>query len=219
MAIRKKTSTTNLPQSLLHQIAESSTSESLSSKDYHISQSDLANEHIQDRRHQHLVSRKEARRQGRTAQKQRKAEYFSHASNTRKRPAEEDHSESPQRKKHRESNPESAPEVKHYVISQQRMDMNAPQIPIHKTTSKSSEMPAKSSSLKKLSKSTAPKTSPPREDPEDAYIAYLETQLGLRKGGKKKTKEEEDGLDGMSSKILYFNPFQLLMIVPLVRPH
>jgi len=201
MAIRKKTSTTNLPQSLLHQIAESSTSESLSSKDYRISQSDSANEHTQDRRHQHLASRKEARRQGRAAQKQRRAEYFSHASNTRKRPAE-DHSESPQRKKHRESNPESAPEVKRYVIAQQRMDMNAPHIPIDKTTSKSSEKPSKNSSLKKLSKSSAPKTSPPREDPEDAYITYLEAQLGLRKGGKKKAKEEEDGLDGMSWKIL-----------------
>jgi len=170
-----------------------------------IPQSDSVNEHIQDRRHQHLVSRKEERRQGRAAQKQRKAEYFSHTPNTRKRPAEEDHTESPQRKKHRQSDPESAPEVKRYVTPQQREDKKAsPSHLTHKITSKPSEKPSKSSALKKPSKSSsASKKSLPREDPEDVYIAYLEAQLGLSKGGKKKAKEEDDGLDGMSWNILY----------------
>jgi nucleolar MIF4G domain-containing protein 1 len=186
-----------------------------------IPQSDSVNEHIQHRRHQHLVSRKEERRQGRAAQKQRKAEYFSHTPNARKRPAEEDHTESPQRKKHRQSNPENAPEVKHHVTPQQRKDKKAPPIhPTHKITSKPSEKPSQISALKKPSKSSsAPKTSPPREDPEDVYIAYLEAQLGLSKGGKKKAKEDDDGLDGMSWKILHLFPFQSLMISPVTRPH
>lgn len=40
---------------------------------------------------------------------------------------------------------------------------------------------------------------PPKEDKEDAYITYLESKLGMNKGGKKKRKEaaeDEDGLDG-----------------------
>lgn len=38
----------------------------------------------------------------------------------------------------------------------------------------------------------------PKEDKEDAYIAYLESKLGIDKSGKKKGKKtvEEDGLDG-----------------------
>lgn len=176
-------------------------------KIFSIPQSDSVNEHIHHRRHQHLVSRKEERRQGRTSQKQRKAEYFSHTPNTRKRPAEEDHTESPQRKKHRQSNPESAPEVKHYVTPQQRKDKKAPPIhSIHKIASKPSEKPSKISALKKPSKSfSAPKISSSIEDPEDAYIAYLEAQLGLSKGGKKKAKEDDDGLDGMSWIYFPFN--------------
>lgn len=186
MAVRKKTSTTNLPQSLLDQIAESS----------------AVNTHVQDRRRHHLTSRKEARRQGRTAQKQRKAEYFSHTPNTRKRPAEEPHTESPQRKKPRQSNPESAPEAKRYVAPQQQKDKEAPPINSAHSTSKSSENPSKSpsknSAVRKPSKSSsALKPRPPREDPEDAYISYLEAQLGLSKGGKKKAKEDDDGLDDL----------------------
>lgn len=173
-----------------------------------IPESDSVNEHNQDRRHQHLVSRKEERRQGRAAQKQRKAKYFSHTPNTRKRPAE-DHTESPQRKKHRQSDSESAPEVKHYVTPQQREDKKvSPSHLTDKITSKPSEKPSKSLALKKSSKSSsAPKKSPPREDPEDVYIAYLEAQLGLSKGGKKKAKEDDDGLDGTPWNTLHLFPF------------
>jgi hypothetical protein len=50
---------------------------------------------------------------------------------------------------------------------------------------------------------------PSKEDQEDAYIAYLESKLGMDKGGKKKGKQaaEGDGLDGMLqySSIPYFD--------------
>lgn len=48
-----------------------------------------------------------------------------------------------------------------------------------------------------------------KEDQEDAYIAYLESKLGMDKGGKQKGKQaaEGDGLDGMLhySSIFYFD--------------
>jgi len=90
--------------------------------------------------------------------------------------------------------------VKPYVTTQQREDKKAsPSHLTHKITSKPSEKPSKISALTKPPKSSSnAQKRPPREDPEDVYIAYLEAQLGLSKGGKKKAKEDDDGLDGMS---------------------
>jgi len=165
-------------------------------------QSVLVNGHTHSRRH-HLASRKDARRQGRAAQKQRKAEYFSHTPNLKKRPAGKDHTESPQRKKPRQNKPESAPGMKDSVMSRPNLRRKDEKlVPIdftHKTISKFSQKPSKTSTLLKRSKkSSTPKISVPREDPEDAYIAYLEGQLGLSNNHGKKMAEEDDGLDGMS---------------------
>ena len=66
------------------------------------------------------------------------------------------------------------------------------------TLSKESTIATKDSALLKKKPSTV-KLKPPKEDKEDAYIAYLESKLGIDKGGKKKGKKvlmEEDGLDG-----------------------
>ena len=66
--------------------------------------------------------------------------------------------------------------------------------------SKESTTATKGSALEILKKkSSTVKLKPPKEDKEDAYIAYLESKLGIDKGGKKKGKKvavEEDGLDG-----------------------
>ena len=64
--------------------------------------------------------------------------------------------------------------------------------------SEESTLATKSPALLKKKSSTV-KLKPPKEDKEDAYIAYLESKLGIDKGGKKKGKKvavEEDGLDG-----------------------
>lgn len=61
------------------------------------------------------------------------------------------------------------------------------------TTTKSSVL-----ETKKKNSSTVKLKPPPKEDKEDIYIAYLESKLGMDKGGKKKGKvAEEDGLEGM----------------------
>ena len=63
---------------------------------------------------------------------------------------------------------------------------------------KLSKKSTKGSALLKRKSSTV-KLKPPKEDKEDAYIAYLESKLGIDKGGKKKRRKvavEEDGLDG-----------------------
>lgn len=66
-------------------------------------------------------------------------------------------------------------------------------------STKMSKQSAKGSTLEKNKQKSGKLKPSPKEDKEDAYIAYLESKLGLDKGGKKKGKkatEEEDGLDG-----------------------
>ena len=111
--------------------------------------------------------------------------YFSssHTPNARKRGAEEELVESPQRKK-----------MKPYESKIATRTDTSPSI----TLSKESTIATKDSALLKKKPSTV-KLKPPKEDKEDAYIAYLESKLGIDKGGKKKGKKvlmEEDGLDG-----------------------
>ena len=75
----------------------------------------------------------------------------------------------------------------------------------------SKESTTKGSALEiRKKKSSTGKLKPPKEDKEDAYIAYLESKLGIDKSGKKKGKKaavEEDGLDGKLQclPILYFD--------------
>ncbi|KAF8907299.1 hypothetical protein CPB84DRAFT_1844000 [Gymnopilus junonius] len=163
MAIRKKASGPKLPRSLQEQIEE-------------------FNGHSRPRTSR-LPSRKKARKLERTAQKQRKATYFLHTSDNKKRPAEEEHSQSPQRKKSRLDNFENCPH---------------PFIVCSNPSAKRTKPSTKSATSDKLQKvSPVPKVKPVAEEEEDAYIAYLESKLGVGKAKKKLKGLDDDGLDDL----------------------
>jgi nucleolar MIF4G domain-containing protein 1 len=141
------------------------------------------------------------RKQERTGVKQRKAEFFS-AQRTSKRGAEEEHTDSPQRKKVK-----FAPEV----VSKPTPSVTAPPKPPRldeSTTPRIEPVKAKPAKPKKTAleklvgrsdptpTSLGPRSQKDKE--EDAYIAYLESKLGYG-GGKKKNKREDDGLDGAAN--------------------
>ena len=128
-------------------------------------------------------------------------------SNNRKRRAEEELVESPQRKKlkrHGSNATTTFPKVAKGPVARSVEEDIAPVVTTKPTdaspsikVSKESTIAAKGSALKKSSSTV--KLKPPKEDKEDAYIAYLESKLGIDKSGKKKGKKvemEEDGLDG-----------------------
>lgn len=206
MAVRKKTSTTRLPQSLQQQLdeaASTSTSGLFSMHPYPFgfTQNHSAYNHSRDRNGRKSrfapASRKDTRKQERLARKQNKAVFFSnsHTSNARKRGAEEELVESPQRKKLKlhKSNTANIPKVAKSPPAQVVQDISPTTAP---ETAAATKGPALQSFKKK---SSIVKLKPPlNEDKEDAYIAYLESKLGMDKGGKKKGKKvaEEDGLDG-----------------------
>jgi nucleolar MIF4G domain-containing protein 1 len=141
------------------------------------------------------LSRKETRKQGRIGQKQRKAEFFSATPSSNKHRAQDDHVESPKRKK---AKLESAtiltgdyfPSIK---------QVNSPGKSSQSTLAVSTKLPTKPTSKPANGSSLIPKSLPPsqKEKDEDAYIAYLESKLGYGPGSKKKKKSEDDGLDGI----------------------
>jgi nucleolar MIF4G domain-containing protein 1 len=150
-------------------------------------------------------SRKELRKQERTGVKQRKAEFFS-AQRTSKRGAEEEHTDSPQRKKVK-----FAPEV----VSKPTPSVTVPPKPprlgesttprIEPVKAAKPAKPKKTALEKLVGRSDPTPTSlgprSQKDKEEDAYIAYLESKLGYG-GGKKKSKREDDGLDG-AANLLY----------------
>jgi nucleolar MIF4G domain-containing protein 1 len=127
------------------------------------------------------LSRKDARKQQRVEQKQRKAQFFSAAPSSRKRSAEDEHADSPKRKKARAG---SAIVPEPFSSSQPLAK------PKKKTASADSVAPPNLSS--KISNRPARSQ---REKDEDAYITYLESKLGC-KPGKKFKGTGSDGLDG-----------------------
>jgi nucleolar MIF4G domain-containing protein 1 len=153
------------------------------------------------------LSRKEARKQDRVGRKQRKAEFFSAVPTSTKRHAQDEHADSPKRKKAK---------LEPAVLSTN--DSRTSSINKHNPPANSSRpIPlAREAKAKKLKPSTQPKTaleklvrgsnlilkSSPRsqkEKDEDAYIAYLESKLGYAEGSKRKKGSEDDGLDGVVS--------------------
>ncbi|KAK7033227.1 MIF4G/MA4-domain-containing protein [Favolaschia claudopus] len=157
-----------------------------------------------------LPSRKELRKQERAGAKQRKAEFFSASLHSNsKRVAEEEHAESPQRKKVRLSNSETAskPVPSAQVDSQPTKRIagdssRAKPVNAEQPNSKPAEPKPKpkQSALEKLATRVdpTPAFAGPRsrqEKEEDAYIAYLEGKLGY--AGRKNKKREDDGLDGL----------------------
>lgn len=154
--------------------------------------------------HLAAASRKDARKQERLSRKQNKATYFSssHTLNTRKRGADEELVESPQPKKLKSHGSTTAVVPKKSKSLPARSVVQAmPPVPIPKGTDappsiKASKPSAKGSALKKIKKKPVKLKPPPKEDKEDAFIAYLESKLGMDKKKGKKAAEEEDGLDG-----------------------
>jgi nucleolar MIF4G domain-containing protein 1 len=126
------------------------------------------------------LSRKEARKQERANQKLKRAQHFSNGSRllNGKRVAEEEHEESPQRKRSR-LDPSKPLEVKRVTK-------------VQTSRSKAEGNKVSSSNVEKIGKPPVQEKTK-REQDEDAYIAYLESQLGYSKG--KKT-QIGDGLDG-----------------------
>ncbi|KAI4520132.1 hypothetical protein K525DRAFT_204430 [Schizophyllum commune Loenen D] len=171
------------------------------------------------------LSRKEARKQEREGRKQRKAQYFSaaHAANSVKRRAEDDHVDSPKRKKAKTDSGAAPPtpaararkkdgdatSAKGKVTSEKKTTP----APDKKVKEKKAKDPKKPSALAKLAGETSKKSSKvtPRsrvEADEDNYIAYLESKLGLKGDKKKKSNpEEDDGLDDLLDFASKFDSF------------
>ena len=152
-------------------------------------------------RNSRLPSRKEARKLERIAQKQRKAAHFSQASNGRKRPADGEHFQSPQRKRSRLDDSTSGSRSRQASASTPIQNYEKVPVPSSSGSKPSSKH---SGPLKKKASKTEREEKAPSipvaksavEEEEDAYIAYLEGKLGMGKGKKKAKAFEEDGLDG-----------------------
>lgn len=150
-------------------------------------------------------SRKEARKQDRTAKKQRKATHFAAAATSSasgvvggsaaKRPAAAaDHPASPKRKKAKVARDEDAPPVAGALFAGPPAVKEAPGV------AASARAPPKTK-LEKLAARADPVLRTRAEEHEDRYIALLEGKLGALQRGKRLgaglAKEfEEDGLGG-----------------------
>ncbi|KAF9456613.1 hypothetical protein BDZ94DRAFT_1204156 [Collybia nuda] len=174
MSLRKRTSTTRLPQPLREELSDS-----------------IGNYHSVKKK-QAQATRKEVRKQDRAVRKRSKAEFFS----TRyKRPAEVDHEEAPHHKKPKRDKPQAS-------VTSDSLLPRVPNISkVDVNSQKSLRIPGSKSvtaSLDKLSKSSdmvwVPAVKTRKEQEEDSYIAYLESKLGYTKRNKKKITED-DGLD------------------------
>ncbi|KAJ7455339.1 hypothetical protein B0H11DRAFT_252563 [Mycena galericulata] len=184
--MRKKTSTTRLPQTLVEQLGDAA-----------------GNDAVEPRKKwstKNKVSRKELRKQERSSQKQRKAAFFSAPQPAAKRGAEEEHADSPQRKKIKlgtnEATSREATSAKDPSKPKSVREVTAPRAEPAKPA-KAVKKPK--TALEKLvgrsdptPESLGPRSQKDKE--EDAYIAYLESKLGYKK---EKNKREDDGLDDL----------------------
>ncbi|KAJ7126872.1 hypothetical protein C8R44DRAFT_779779 [Mycena epipterygia] len=184
--MRKKTSTTRLPQTLVEQLGDAT-----------------GNDAVEPRKKwsiKNKVSRKELRKQDRKDVRKRKAEFFSAPQLAAKREAEEEHTDSPQRKKVK---------LTAEAVSTEAPSIKAPSKPTPvKDSAPPRTEPAKVAKPAKKTKTALEKLAGSRFDPtpgslgprsqkdkeEDAYIAYLESKLGY---GNKKKQREDDGLDDL----------------------
>ncbi|KAI0787675.1 hypothetical protein C8Q74DRAFT_1253199 [Fomes fomentarius] len=179
-------------------------------------QSLLEEIHGNDSAHKHKhkggqqPSRKEARKQARESRKQRKAEHFSAAPvhKPAKRRAEDDHTESPQRKKTKlesvGTNASRPLPLENSTSLPQQEQKRASSGKAMKTKSVLEKLAELAEGAKVTKQRSQPslnailRTS--QDEEEDAYIAYLERKLGWVKGGKRTSVygkgDEDDGLDG-----------------------
>lgn len=176
----------SLPKSLLEQINASEQS---------------SHRHKNGRSH---ASRKDARKQERTDRKKRKADHFMvHSAHSAKRKTEEEHINSPQRKRMKMSKesvsrpPASRP---HNVVTTKVLPCHRPEEP--HTAESVPKQKLKTTALERLLNQSTVKppkiaSSGPRtreEEEEDAYIAYLESKLGYAGGGSRRKDDDMDGL-------------------------
>ncbi|KAJ7761899.1 hypothetical protein DFH07DRAFT_412445 [Mycena maculata] len=188
--MRKKTSTTRLPQTLVEQL-----------------ENETGNDTIEPRKkwsNKNKVPRKELRKQERTSQKQRKAEFFSAPQSATKRGAEEEHTESPQRKRIKlaaaATVSKETPSAKDPPKPTKAQESTAPRTepakvakPVKKPKTALEKLVGRSDGRRDPTpRSLGPRSQKDKE--EDAYIAYLESKLGY---GNKKNKREDDGLDDL----------------------
>ncbi|KAL0954941.1 hypothetical protein HGRIS_003874 [Hohenbuehelia grisea] len=180
MPARVKTSTTQLPQALVEQL-----------------KNEAGNEHSYTRTSRKpKISRKNARKLERVNKKQRKAVYFSVSDTSSKRPAEDEHTDSPQRKRVKVDNSTNSAR-KTPTLAQQPSSTPLPSKK-EKKVDRSSAGSSSKSAAKPTDRSTKPVkiAAPPRsrqEEEEEAYIAYLESKLRPGKGPSK----FDDGLDDL----------------------
>lgn len=160
------------------------------------------------------LSRKDARKQERQGRKQRKAVFFAghgtQAIHGVKRDAEQEHPESPRRKKAKVAHPgSSAPKTSGRdkdgrsaaladgLGTKPKLEKKAISKP-----EKLAKPSNKASSKTRSTPSVSAMVHTREEEKEDKYIAYLESKLGWRKGGRRTNnygKGGDDGLDGMPS--------------------
>ena len=157
------------------------------------------------------LSRKEARKQEREGRKQRKAQsYASHGAQKPlppKRSADHEHPDSPQRKKAKLAQPASNAAVSHVSVKSIKTykPTKAPggpkSVPDRETplerASRRAESTLKSAKARPIASATPVVPRSHQEEEDDAYIAYLESKLGYRKGGQRTTKYGKGGDDGL----------------------
>lgn len=176
----------SLPKSLLEQINASEQS---------------SHRHKNGRSH---ALRKDARKQERTDRKKRKADHFIHSAHSAKRKTEEEHVNSPRRKRMKisEESVSRPPALQpHSVVTTQVLPCHRPE-ELHTTTESVPKQKLKTTALERLvNKSTVKHrklaSTGPRnreEEEEDAYIAYLESKLGYAGGGSRRKDDDMDGL-------------------------
>lgn len=157
------------------------------------------------------LSRKEARKQEREGRKQRKAQFYtSHGApkpSLSKRAADHEHPDSPQRKRSKLSQPESNAEAFQAPVngSKTAKPIKAPtaskgvserETPLEKA-SRRADSTLRTAKAKSVTSAAPVVPRSRQEEEDDAYIAYLESKLGYRKGGKRTTKYGKGGDDGL----------------------
>ncbi|KAK2463428.1 hypothetical protein APHAL10511_004514 [Amanita phalloides] len=124
------------------------------------------------------ASRKEMRKQQRLDRKMRKGQFYG----AKKRPAREEQSESPQRKRAKQEG---------YQPDNKTSTTSMPSKLHEKTTPNSGD------SNKIIRPAHVPKAKSRAEEEEEAYIAHLESKLGYSSRSKKKRRSEDDGLSDL----------------------
>ena len=203
----------SLPQSLLEEIsgqagAYECTLDSLSL----IEAVDRADDsHRRRQKGGRQLSRKEARKQEREGRKQRKTQSYASYGAPKpppfKRAADHEHPDSPQRKKAKLSQPVSNATVSHVSVKSNKTakPVKAPgaprSVPDRETplerASRRAESTLKTAKAKSIASAVPVVLRSHQEEEDDAYIAYLESKLGYRKGGQRTTKYGKGGDDGL----------------------